>query len=332
MLLRKTLATLLGALFVLAGISVSGTAEAAEVKLATLAPKKSPWGKVFTTWGKAVKKKSKGKMELKWYFGTQGDEQALVAKMRSGQLDGAAVTSVGLSKIYKNWLVLQMPGLFNSWSKLDSVRDAMKDEMAKGTSKEGFTVLGYGDVGLAHTMSKGKGIKSPDDLKSMKVYAWDQDAMASTTGSVLGYTPVLKSVPGLLPSLQSGAVNVITVPALAATQLQWASELDHITAEVAGVGIGGLVITKKSLEALPADQKELLISTGKKAGELLTKRIRKEDAKAYKSISKRMTVVTLSGGEKDAWRKKFKKIRAKLGEGNVFPSSLIKKVEGLAGL
>ena len=330
-MLRKTLATLLGAAVLVAGVSTADEAKAETVTIGTLAPKKSPWGKVFSVWSKAVKKKSKGKLKLKWYYnGAQGDEGAMVAKMRSGQLDGAAVTSVGLSKIHKNILVLQMPGLVSKWSELDKVRNAMMPEFQKGMSKEGFYMLGTGDVGLARTMSKGKAIRNPSDLKGMKVYRWSDDIIAPVTGSVIGYTGVPKSVPSLLPALQSGQVNVITVPALAAAQLQWAPQLDHIVDQPAGAGVGGLVMSKKTLDGLPGDVKRMLKKTGKKAGKMLTKRIRKEDKKAYKRISKKMTVVKLSSSEKKTWRKVFKKIRRNLAQGT-FPSSLVKKAESLAG-
>src|SRR5262245_40355614 len=78
-------------------------AEAGEViKIGTVAPKSSPWGHVFDTWAKAVKEKSSGRLELQFvYNGAAGDEAAMVGKIKNGQLDGAAVSAVGLSKIYK---------------------------------------------------------------------------------------------------------------------------------------------------------------------------------------------------------------------------------------
>src|SRR5262245_9119242 len=115
MMLRKSVATL-GAFALF--MTLVGTAAADEatadhvVSIGTLAPEESEWGKVFKAWSKAVLKKSDGKLGLKWYYnGGQGDEVEMVGKMRSQQLDGAAVTSVGLSEIHDDFLALQMPGL-----------------------------------------------------------------------------------------------------------------------------------------------------------------------------------------------------------------------------
>ena len=98
----------LGVLAVLAGVMVPKEAEAAEtLKFATLAPKQSIWGQVFQVWEKAVKKKSEDKLELVFdYNGSQGDEGAMAGKIKAGQLDGAAVTAVGLSKFYKPTLLM----------------------------------------------------------------------------------------------------------------------------------------------------------------------------------------------------------------------------------
>ncbi len=332
MFLRKSLATLLGALMVLACLTAAGNASAGEViTLGSLAPKKSPWGKVFSAWAKAVKKKSDGALKLNWYFnGAQGDDKAMIAKIRAGQLDGAAVNSVGLSAIHKDILALQMPGLCTTWECLDKVRDATLPRFQANMNKEGFVFVGVGDVGLARTMSKGKGIKTPKDLKNMKVYAWQDDISYPTVTSVIGYTPVLSSVPGLLPALSSGRINVITVPCLAATQLQWWSHLDHINTQVAGIGIGGLVISKSRFDGLPGDLRELFAKTGKKAGKMLTKRIRKEDKKAYDLIKSRMTVVKMNPAQKARWKSIFKKIRKQLGQGT-FPAELVNKLNTLAG-
>src|ERR1044072_165182 len=123
MMVRRAVVKFLGALTLLAGVGLSQEASAAEqtLKIGTLAPKSSPWGQVFSVWEKAVKEKSGGRLELQFFYnGQQGDEAAMVAKMKSGQLSGAAVTAVGLSKIYKPILALQMPGLFSSWAKLDA--------------------------------------------------------------------------------------------------------------------------------------------------------------------------------------------------------------------
>ena len=332
MKLRNVIVTLVGALGLLGAstLALEPEAEAGEVvKVGTLAPAASPWGQVFKVWSAAVLKKSDGKLELQFFYnGQQGDEGAMVGKMKSGQLDGAAVTSVGLSKIYKPILALQMPGLFTTWAKLDAARDAMKGDFEKGIADAGFKLVGSGDVGMVHLMSKGFEVKNPDDLKGKKPYMWRDDIIQPIFYQVIGgVTPVPLNVPEVLPQLNTGAINVINAPALAAEQLQWAAKLDHINDAVGGIAIGGLVFSQKRLDALPADLRQILMDTGAVAASALTNRIRGEDAAAFGRLKGKMTVV--SGGDTNAWQNIFTQVRQRLAQGTFSPD-LVAKLEALA--
>ncbi len=332
MMFRRAAVKLLGALSLLAAVGLSEDASATEVvKIGTLAPKASPWGQVFEVWSKAVKEKSGGNLELQFFYnGQQGDEGAMVGKMKAGQLDGAAITAVGLSKIYKPIVAMQMPGLFSSWSKLDAARDAMKGDFEKGVSDAGFTLAGWGDVGAVHLMSKGFQVHSPDDIKGKKPYMWRDDIVQPVLYQMIGgVTPVPLNVPEVLPQLNTGAVDIVNAPSLAAEQLQWSSKLDTIVSDVSALAIGALVFQSKRIDALPADLKGILMDTGKVAANALTKRIRSEDNAAFERMKGKMTVVTLSADEKAKWAGLFKQVRARLAQGT-FDPGLVSKLEGLA--
>ncbi len=330
---RRNAIQLLSALTILAGIGFSQQANAAEViKIGTLAPKASIWGQVFSVWAKAVSEKSGGQLELQiFYNGMQGDEGAMIGKCKAGQLDGAAVTGVGLSKIYKPILALQMPGVFGSWGKLDAAREALRPEFEKGVTDGGFKIMGWGDVGAARTLSKGFQLHSPSDLAGKKPYVWRDDAISPVFfQTVGGVTAVPLSIPEVLPQLNTGAVNMVTVPALVAEQLQWASKLDTISAQVTAYAIGALVISGKRVDALPADLKAIILDTGKVASAALTKRVRSEDDAAYGRLKGKMTVVELTSAEQDKWKGVFKQVRGRLAQGTFSPE-LVSRIEAMGG-
>jgi len=333
MMLRRAMVKLLGALTVLAGIGASQDANAGEViKIGTLAPKASPWGQVFSVWEKAVKEKSGGRLEVQFFYnGQQGDEGAMVGKMKAGQLDGAAVTAVGLGKVHKPILALQMPGLFSSWAKLDAAREALRPEFEKGAEDAGFRIVGWGDVGQAHLMSKGVAIRTPEDFKGAKPYVWRDDSAMSVFFQVVGgVTAVPLSIPEVLPNLNTGAINTLVAPALVAEQLQWASKLDTIVADSSGFAIGALILSSKKLDALPGDLRAILQDTGKVASAALTKRIRGEDDAAFGRLKGKMTVLELSADQKAKWQGLFKQVRGRLAQGTFSPE-LVTKLEGLGG-
>ncbi|RLB58446.1 MAG: hypothetical protein DRI90_16745 [Deltaproteobacteria bacterium] len=326
----STLARLLAAIVVTGAVTASASARADTITIATMAPKSSLWGKVFGAWSKAVNKKTNGKLVLKFYWNaTQGDETTTVAKMRSGQLDGATLGASGLGKIHKPALALALPGLLTTWRSVDQARAAIYPELKTAFDKKGFYLSSIGDVGRARTLSKGRAIRTPDDIKGMKPAGPRQGLIAPVMFSVLGVTPVPTSLPELLPALSSGRINLMVAPALAAEQLQWAPYFDHIAADVSGIAVGAMVLSKKRLDAQPEDVLEVLRKTGKKAGQLLRARIRKEDDAAYRRLAGRMTVVTLTASEKASWAKVAKEVRRRLSQ-STFPADLVARLEAAA--
>src|SRR5579859_929892 len=230
----------------------SARADTTTLKIGTLAPPQSPWGQVFRVWGKAVSERTNGGVTLQFFWNsTQGDEGVMVGKMRTGQLDGAALTAVGLSQIYKQVLVLQLPGLFRDWAKLDRAREAMRAGFETEFEKEGFRIGGWGDVGMAHLMTKGFEVRLPADLKHKNCFFLPGDPVAPMLYSVVGdITPKQVSVPEILTGLTNNTINVVTAPALAAEQLQWSSRLDHINTQPTGAAIGALVFAAARIKSL----------------------------------------------------------------------------------
>ena len=151
-------------------------------------------------------------------------------------------------------------------------------------------------------------------------------AMLQVIGDV---TPVPLGVPEVLPNLNTGAIDVVTAPALAAEQLQWASRLDTINTQVVAASIGALVFSKSKLDAMPADLKAHLLATGKVAAQALTTRIRNEDAAAFGRLKSKMTVSNSTDAQLGEWAEVWKQTRARLAQGT-FPKDLVEKAESLA--
>ncbi len=320
-----------GVVALLAALGSAPSAEAQEViKIGTLAPKSSPWGKVFVTWEKSINEKSGGRLQLQFFFnGQQGDEAAMVAKVKAGQLDGAAVSGVGLGKVFKPITALQSPGLFTTWTALDAARSALDAEFTKGASDAGFTVLGWYDIGVSRTLSKAVVIRKPTDFRGQKPFQWRDDVIMPMTLQVIGgVTGVPLNIPEVLPNLNTGAINVVNATALEAEQFQWASKLDHVAAEPHAFAIAGMVISSKRLDALPADLKAILVDTGKVTANALKTRIRSEDAAAYTRLAGKMTKVTFTAAEKDAWQALYTQVRQRLGQGT-FSADLMTRLEGM---
>jgi TRAP-type C4-dicarboxylate transport system substrate-binding protein len=315
-------------------LTLAPAASAADhtLRVASLAPKNSSWGKVYGVWEKALSKKTDGKLEVQMFFnGVQGGEDAMVSKLKTGQLDGAALTSVGLSYIYKNVLVLQLPGVMTKWSELDEVRKALAPELEQGLKGAGFRVVGWGDIGLVRQFSKGYEIHGPDDLKNRRPATWRNEPMGPAVYSSIGnVVPVVVDPMEVLPNLRSGAINAINAPALAAEQLQWTPYLDHVSDQVSVCAVGGMVFKSGALESLPADLLTTFEELQKRASQTQLDRIRKLDEEAYTRLLTKMTLVKMTQAEKDVWEKLLKKVVKGLAHGT-FDKDLVNKVLKIRG-
>src|SRR5213075_666206 len=104
-----------------------------------------------------IKEKTAGRVTMKYFEGgQQGDERDFVRKIKLGQLDGAAVTSIGLSMIDESIRVLEVPMLFESAEELDYVADKMWPVFQKRFEKKGFKLNDRGEVGWIYFLSKSK--------------------------------------------------------------------------------------------------------------------------------------------------------------------------------
>jgi len=330
---------------VLAGVSVSallvgavwGNAKAdTKLKVGTAAAPDSPWGVVFKTWKTAVETKTSKAVSFDFFFNsTQGSEATMVDKMKAGQMDGVAVTSVGLAKIDKRMLTMQLPGTFKSWKTVEAVRTAHGAEFEKFLTDKKVTLITYGDVGMAHFLSKGFAVKVPDDLKGKSPWVYADDPILKTVYSKIGgVNPYAAELMQVLPNLDNGKINCMSVSALAAEMLQWNSKFDNGVETVNGIVVGAVIMSSDSLDKLPADQKAAVIDTGKAMGSSasgLKQKIRNEDDAAWGRFKARtgVTIYKPSADDIAKWETVFKSARDALKTGT-FDSALVTKIEGTA--
>jgi TRAP-type C4-dicarboxylate transport system substrate-binding protein len=315
----------------------AGTASAqTKLKIGTAAAPDSPWGQVFKTWKKAVEQKTSNAVSFDFFFNsTQGTESTMVDKMKAGQLDGAAVTSTGLSKIDKRLNAIQIPGVIRSWKAVDAVRAAIGTEYDKFLTDKKFTPIAWADVGQAHFLSKGFQVKNPDDLKGKSPWVYSEDPILKTVYSKIGgVNPFPAELMSVLPNIDNGKINCMSVSALAAEMLQWNSKFDNAVDQVNGIVVGGLVMASDALDKLPADQKAAVIDTGKAMGNSaagLKQRIRNEDAAAWTRFKSRtgVTIYTPNAGDIAKWDAVFKASRDALKAGT-FDPALVGKIETTA--
>lgn len=268
------------------GLLMGGVARAQTqtLKIATLAPEGSAWMVAFHEWAKNIEQHTQGKVRVKFFAGgTAGDERDAVRKMRLGQLNGAAVTAIGLGLINSEVRVLELPMLINSYDELDYVRNKLDAELRKKFLDKGYVLLAWGDVGPVHIFSN-KPIRSKADLSQVKLWAWVDDALVRELFHQLGVNGVPLGVPDVLPSLQTGLINACYGSPLSTLALQWYTKVKYMTSMHLSQAIGATVITKKEWQKLTPDQQKVVMADSHAFQVKLLKTLRSENEKALTSM------------------------------------------------
>jgi TRAP-type C4-dicarboxylate transport system substrate-binding protein len=317
---------LLVAALALPGTTTSSKAEEGyTLRIATLVPSGSSWMKVLNAWNKTLKERTDGKLKLRFYpGGSQGDERDFVRKMRVGQLDGGVVSMTGMSMLIPAMNVLILPGLLDTYEKLDRVREKMAPEFEDMFDKEGFKLVGWGDAGKTRLFSV-QPIKRPSEIKSMRPWVWKDDPIFVEFYQVIGASAVRLGVPEVYPALQTRMIDVIASSAITAVSFQWYTRVKYMTAGNSAIIVGGTVMRKDKFDELPPDLQETFESTAARAHDLLNKVVRKEDQKAYAVVMKKGIQPVEPGDGQAEWDAAHKKVRDNL-TGRMFPKSLVAAV------
>jgi TRAP-type transport system periplasmic protein len=308
----------------MARLGKAGSSSDITVKLGTLAPSGSSFHGALVEMGQKWRTASGGSVKLTIYAdGTQGGEAEMVQKMRAGSLNAGMLTVVGLSEIEKSVGGLSfLPLTFRSWSEYDYVLGKIGPRLEKMLLDKGFVVLFWGDAGWLHYFSKGRVLR-PDDLKPMKIFTWAGDAFQVDVMKSLGYNPVPLETADILPSLRTGMINAISIPANQALAGQIYSIAKNMLNLKWSILSGGTVIKKDRWDKISPDLQKKLMDAAAAAGAKIRDASRKEDEDAIKAMqSKGLTVNVATRQDEQEWYKLtsivYPKIRGKMVPVDIF--------------
>ncbi len=271
---------------VLLALPHDAEAKSTTIKIATLAPEGSTYIQIFNEINAELKQKTNNDVRLRIYpGGILGDEKDMRRKMHVGQIHGAVLTSAGLSGIFREMDVYQIPFLFEGYDEVDYVIKKMDAFFRKGLKDEGYIMLGWSEAGFIRLLST-RPIASLDDLRNAKVWTWEEAPMAKAIFDEAGISAIPLSLPDVLVGLQTGLVEVVYAPPSGAISLQWFTKTKYMTEVPLMYLIGGIVVRKNVFNKLSSDNQQLFMELCAKYMERLKLKIRQEYQEAVKVLAK----------------------------------------------
>jgi TRAP-type transport system periplasmic protein len=291
------------------------------IKLGTLAPNGSTWHTLLKEMGQKWEQASGGKVKLRIYpGGVLGNESDMVKKMRIGQLQAAALTTIGLHDIDADAQAIDVPMMIDSWPTLDYVMDRMGPKLERIIEGKGYVVLGWSEVGFVRFFSTKK-FSSLAEMQGAKMFCWEGDPASAEAWRAGGFHPVVMSSTDIVPGLQTGLIDTVALAPLYAYSSRMFERAKYMLDMPWAVLTGGTVVRKDEWDKVPAELKSKLIEISREYNKKVAVEVRRMDAEALENMSKQGLVVVKPADPQDfakAAQKAYSVVRGKVVPAETF--------------
>ncbi len=246
-------------LFLLLFLSVAMSTEAKTFKIATLSPEGSDWMQKMRAGAKEIKQKTNGRVKFKFYpGGVMGDDQAVLRKIRIGQLQGGALAGGSLIKANPDYSVYGLLLKYKNQGEIKHIRQHIDPIIIRGFEQGGYTILGMAESGFVYSMSTNNAINNVALLRQQKVWAPSNDKTGQESLRSFGVTAIPLPYGDVLAALQTGLIDTVAMSPIGAIALQWYTQIKYITDMPLLYSFGILTINNKSFKKInKADQKTI---------------------------------------------------------------------------
>jgi TRAP-type C4-dicarboxylate transport system substrate-binding protein len=294
------------------------------VKLGTSAPQGSPWHLGLKEAANQWQQISGGKVVLRIFAGgTMGDEGDMIKKMRIGQLQAAALSTVGLHDAVPEPQAIDLPLLVKNYEERDYLLAKMAPSLEKSLEAKGFVVLTWSEIGFTRFFSN-KARPTLDEMRQAKLFCWNGDPASKDAWVAGKFKPVLLSAVDMLPSLTTGMIDTVLYPPVLVLSLRLHDKAKYMLDLPYSTLTGATVVDKKTWDRIPADLqvklKQVFIDLGKKG----TGEARDVEKKSLEKL-KAQGVQEVKVADPQNWEAAVNEIRAFV-RGKVVPAATFDEV------
>jgi TRAP-type transport system periplasmic protein len=293
--------------------AAAATANAVDIKIATVAPDGSRWMQQMRAGAEEVGARTAGRVAIKFYpGGVMGNDAQVLRKIRIGQLQGGAFTAGGLGERYGALNLYGIPLLFRSLDEVDAVRAQFDLEIAAGLERAGFVTFGFIEGGFANLLSN-EPISSVEDMRRKKVWVPEGDAISFLAMEAMGLSPSVLPVTDVLTGLQTGLIDITFASPVAALVLQWHTKVKYITDLPVSYSMGVFAIEKSVYSGLSTEDQQVVREVMGRYIQSLDREARDDNREAAEVLARAgLQTVTVNDADVEGWRKTMESIHPQL--------------------
>jgi TRAP-type C4-dicarboxylate transport system substrate-binding protein len=299
------------------------------IKLASMVPDNTPWGAALNKMAAEWLAASNGTVKLQVYAnGTQGSEDDVLRKLNMNTIQAAVFTSFGLHKICPEIMTISVPFLIRDEGEFNEVLKTLKPDFEKTINSQNYYSMALLHGGWIKFFTRNP-ISVPADLKKQKVGSLPTEPELAQIFRTMGYQVVMVDANRVLVALNGGSIDAVYESPIAAAGFQHFG----IAKNMASINIcpfmGGLVLSKKAWDAVPAEYKPELQRITKKFEIDMQAALLKLEADATAEMKKHGLVVTeVNAQQAQAWYDDMTKATPSL-LGTTFDKATYQKIEAI---
>ncbi len=246
------------------------------LKIASVAPDKTPWAELLKRYKKQVEARSNGRIGVKIYLGGQlGDENESLIKCKRGQIQGVGASTGAIASQVPEINVLEIAFLFRNAREADHVIDTVLSEPMSAIMKDYGFVLGFwSENGFRHFGTKDKFVKKPADLKGKKMRS-QESLVHLEMWKALGASPVPVPTTEVLTAMQHGTVDGFDQALLYTIAANWSSSIKYYTLSGHIYQPAIILFNKAWFDKLPPDLQQMMLEEGRAMQDMGRKKVRK---------------------------------------------------------
>lgn len=296
--------------FIMAMIFIAGTAPlySLTIKIGSVAPERSPWGKALRQMGQEWAKITNGKVRLKIYpGGIAGSENDVIRKMRLGVLGGGVFTNRGFIHIYPDVYTINVPFFITTEGELSYVLGKMKGKLESAVEAKGYKVIIFTMAGWLHFFTK-KPVKVPADMKKHKLAYVTGESKMEQAWKRSGFHVVPLEMKDMMMGLQSGMVDSFYLPPVFAGSGQYFALAPHMLTQRIAPLVGGIIFPKRMWDKIPDNFHKPMLEAAERISKDLYQKILKLEDEAIETMKEHgLKLVEVPEGGLQKWREASEK-------------------------
>ena len=236
------------------------------VKVATVAPKGTPWSALMDRFKarsiKLVKENGKlGRPKFKIYYGGKlGGEKETIRETRAGRVQMWGGSTAALSTIVPELYAIEAPFLFETSEEADFVLDNYaKPHVTKLLADKDFVFYQWAENGWHGLATKDRCITGIKDLQGLRIRSQEAQIHLDSLNA-MGASAVEMAVPEVLQALQTGKVEGFSNTPLFSFATSWYQGIGFFTTTRHMYQPALIVYSKKWFDEQPKEMQAILLA------------------------------------------------------------------------